>query len=184
MLQVTPTSSQQILNYIYRIYSSIFHTDVLESYVFNNDTSLLALMDDANTLAWSQSKEIYSTEQSDPPPETEAATSVAIIEDHSDLHTCSACDEELPTTSFPKCADGSKCTHQADVCAQCWQQWLEVQVAHTSFDQIACVQCDTVLEQHDVKALASMEAFARYILHHDIHEECALLTSTITSISS
>lgn len=77
--------------------------------------------------------------------------------------TCVSCDEGLPTAEFASFAPGAACSHGNDTCTDCWQQWLETQLASTSAFNITCAQCSNTLHQTDVQLLATPEVFERYL---------------------
>lgn len=58
---------------------------------------------------------------------------------------------------------GAKYTHKAEVCSDCWEGWLDAQLASTSALQIACVQCKNILHQNDIQAFALPRTFDRYL---------------------
>jgi hypothetical protein len=75
--------------------------------------------------------------------------------------TCTTCQQDLPPSDFPEVVESSNCGHTIDVCTDCWQQWLEVQVGSRPFDRIECIQCNAVLGQEDIRGLASAEVYER-----------------------
>ena len=72
---------------------------------------------------------------------------------------CTTCDRTLPLAQFARHPEGSKCTHDRNTCKKCWRQWLQAQVASKPFDQITCAQCNNVLSQGEVRALATKKVY-------------------------
>lgn len=76
---------------------------------------------------------------------------------------CTTCDRTLPVMSFPKFPEGSNCKHERETCKRCWRQWLAVQVETKSFNQISCAQCENILGQSQIKALATSQVYQKYL---------------------
>lgn len=76
---------------------------------------------------------------------------------------CSTCEEDLPSAAYLSATEGTKCHHEIRMCARCWDEWLTTQVASNNASDILCAECNNVLEQSDIKALASQEVFDRYL---------------------
>ena len=91
-----------------------------------------------------------STTPSDP------ASSLAIK-----LRFCASCNDELPVARFPEPPEGGVCTHDVDICSNCWEKWLEVQVATKAVNRITCAQCDCVMDQARVRMLATARVYER-----------------------
>lgn len=76
---------------------------------------------------------------------------------------CSVCAEEYPIRDFPKL---EACTHETDICHTCFLTWLDQQLSSTTWEQFTCPSsnCKNRISHHDVKALAPMDVYTRYVL--------------------
>lgn len=73
---------------------------------------------------------------------------------------CSVCSERLP----PEPMRLSACTHEPDICQDCFQQYLGGRMDNTIWHQIGCpsIDCSMQITHDDVKKFASEEMFIRY----------------------
>ena len=71
---------------------------------------------------------------------------------------CNVCAETFPTQDFPSLAD---CDHIADVCNECFLQWLGHQME--SVQQVKCPSsgCSNTITHEDVRKYAPRDAFTR-----------------------
>lgn len=76
---------------------------------------------------------------------------------------CIVCEEVKEQPRFPEPAESSKCDHSQDVCEDCWAEWLHGQVSAVAWDEVSCCQCPAILEQGEVRALASEGTFEEYV---------------------
>lgn len=49
--------------------------------------------------------------------------------------------------------------HSSDVCKDCWQTYLEGQIASKPSDRIRCAQCPRLLTDSEIKRLGSGETY-------------------------
>jgi hypothetical protein len=84
------------------------------------------------------------------------------LEDEEDTtgRECSVCAETFPPQDFPSLM---ACSHEANVCQECFITWLDQRMASTTWEQIACPsnECTSIVSHADVKMYASAETFAR-----------------------
>ncbi|OAL44431.1 hypothetical protein IQ07DRAFT_473653, partial [Pyrenochaeta sp. DS3sAY3a] len=73
---------------------------------------------------------------------------------------CSVCSEKLPYEPMRL----SGCSHEPDVCQDCFQQYLAGRMDTTAWDRIVCPSagCKTEITHDDVKKFASQEQFTRF----------------------
>ncbi|CAD0098321.1 unnamed protein product, partial [Aureobasidium mustum] len=71
---------------------------------------------------------------------------------------CTVCCEALHPLDFPVRPPSKKCTHLAEVCSPCLQQWIATKIRAT----IDCPQCTTLLDHEDVRRACSSETFVKY----------------------
>ena len=76
---------------------------------------------------------------------------------------CTVCDRPLRSNSFPAIPNDSTCNHDHQTCRRCWQQWLIVQISTTNVHQISCVQCNKVLGQSEIRAVATPADYQKYL---------------------
>ncbi|KAK4954286.1 hypothetical protein LTR10_007716 [Elasticomyces elasticus] len=86
---------------------------------------------------------------------------------------CGVCIESLLTDQFPKAihsassgadfARENTAWHVSHVCKDCWQQHIRFAVDSSTDGTIRCQECNTTLEEPDVKALATSDDYARYM---------------------
>jgi hypothetical protein len=76
---------------------------------------------------------------------------------------CTICADTFPTKDLTSL---SECTHEPDVCHECFLSWLTQQMESTACDRIACpsTNCSKTLSHDDVKSNAPADVFARYIV--------------------
>lgn len=76
---------------------------------------------------------------------------------------CAVCCESLHALEFPVRPPSSRCTHFAEVCSACLQQWVATKIDANARATIDCPQCTTLLDHEDVRrACRNPETFARY----------------------
>lgn len=76
-------------------------------------------------------------------------------------HDCIICVESKRLACFPTIKHPGDTTsqHVHNVCIDCWQQHLEVQIHNKAKGAIICAQCTQTLEETEIKRLASPIAF-------------------------
>lgn len=74
---------------------------------------------------------------------------------------CSVCADLFTAQDFIKL---TACTHQPDICKQCFLGWLNSQLDSTTWENIQCPSssCSQAVTHADVKAYASDDLFTRY----------------------
>lgn len=77
---------------------------------------------------------------------------------------CTICADTFPAMDLISL---SECTHEPDVCHECFLSWLTQQMESTAWDRIACpsTNCTKTLSHDDIKATAPADIFARSVLH-------------------
>ena len=81
------------------------------------------------------------------------------------LSTCKACLEELPISKFPTTKISATCSHPLiDICEDCVQESLRVQVSSQSTSTIGCPLCHSPVTHTDMKYHAAPEIFEIYDL--------------------
>ncbi|KAH0000559.1 hypothetical protein KCU78_g15311, partial [Aureobasidium melanogenum] len=77
---------------------------------------------------------------------------------------CAVCCESLHALEFPVSPPSSRCTHLAEVCSSCLQQWVATKIDSNARTTIDCPQCTTILSHEDVRRACDPdpETFARY----------------------
>ncbi|KAG9948413.1 hypothetical protein KCU85_g5096, partial [Aureobasidium melanogenum] len=76
---------------------------------------------------------------------------------------CAVCCESCHVLEFPVRPPSSHCTHLAEVCSACLQQWVATKIDANARATIDCPQCTTLLNHEDVRrACRNPETFARY----------------------
>jgi hypothetical protein len=74
---------------------------------------------------------------------------------------CSICAEPFKIQDMVSL---SGCSHEPDVCQECFLGWLTSELGSTAWDRIACPssECEKMISHGDVKANAPAEIFNRY----------------------
>lgn len=75
---------------------------------------------------------------------------------------CAVCCESLHPLEFPVRPPSRKCTHRAQVCSSCLQQWVSTKIDANARAAIDCPQCTTLLNHEDVLRACNPETFAKY----------------------
>lgn len=75
---------------------------------------------------------------------------------------CAVCCDSLHPLEFPAKPPSSECTHAADVCFPCLQQWVATKVDANARAVIDCPRCTTLLSHEDVRRACNFETFAKY----------------------
>jgi hypothetical protein len=73
---------------------------------------------------------------------------------------CSVCANSSAIQDYPNL---KACEHMPDVCHECFLQWLDQQMASTSWQQITCPSsgCNNPITHDDVKTHAPQDVFTR-----------------------
>jgi hypothetical protein len=111
-------------------------------------------------------QELNKSEEIDKPvKEVEASTTIEPTQDHqTSERVCSVCADSFPAQDFLSL---SSCAHQAEVCQQCFLQWLNDKINSTDSEQIQCPAsgCKNAITHNDVRVYAPNEVFTRYYLN-------------------
>lgn len=103
---------------------------------------------------------------SPPPPAQQRAGPVEVIVLHDDPvsqpRECTICAVERELNEFPARNPTSRCDHETTACLNCVRNSIEQNINDLS--RIECPECNEGLQFEDVKALASPEQFARYVI--------------------
>jgi hypothetical protein len=100
-------------------------------------------------------------------PANTATTAIPVPDPVSKLSTstrngleCSACSNMFPADQFPRL---ELCTHESQICHECFANWLTAQVSSSSWDQIPCPsnECDVRISHSEMNCLASQETYKR-----------------------
>ncbi|CAD0085458.1 unnamed protein product, partial [Aureobasidium vineae] len=78
------------------------------------------------------------------------------------LRECTVCCESFHPLDFPAKPPSNECTHTAQVCSPCLQQWVATRLDANARAAIDCPQCTTRLNHEDVRRACNFENFARY----------------------
>ncbi|KAF2126738.1 hypothetical protein P153DRAFT_406986 [Dothidotthia symphoricarpi CBS 119687] len=92
---------------------------------------------------------------------TNANTDQAEQEPDTSERECSVCAELHPTRDFPSL---SACTHEPEVCQDCFLEWLELQIDSTTWESIQCPSsdCSNQITHEDVLKYTPENVFARF----------------------
>lgn len=73
---------------------------------------------------------------------------------------CSVCGDTFAADQFSFLKD---CSHEAQVCAGCFADWLASQIGNTSWDRIKCPAdgCEVLVAHEDMKRLATQDIYTR-----------------------
>lgn len=77
-------------------------------------------------------------------------------------YDCTTCGRNLAASSFPDHLATDNCKHYINTCKVCTKTYLAVQLDNTTYDKLACPECTEVMQNEDVKRMASKEVYARY----------------------
>lgn len=77
---------------------------------------------------------------------------------------CSMCCTEVAVNQFPKLPHKGATQHDSQVCLKCWEQHLETEVEAKPWDQVSCQQCSQVLEEKEIRRLASSVTYRRLVV--------------------
>ncbi|EXX57176.1 hypothetical protein GLOIN_2v1725015 [Rhizophagus irregularis DAOM 181602=DAOM 197198] len=83
---------------------------------------------------------------------------------------CNICYSDSP--KFPSPIT-SKCTHSVLACTSCFEKHIESQIEKGILQNIKCLQCDEILDYHDIKRIVNNELFQRYdvaLLRHTLRQ--------------
>ncbi|KAH0264305.1 hypothetical protein KCU91_g12141, partial [Aureobasidium melanogenum] len=81
---------------------------------------------------------------------------------HLPKRTCLVCDVEKGINQFPSSKRVSSHDHGSNVCRPCFLRHVEVEIDSKNWDQVACPECEIVLEYNEVKKMTSAEKFEKY----------------------
>lgn len=85
-----------------------------------------------------------------------------VVESQAITRDCAVCCESLHALEFPVSPPSSRCTHLAEVCSSCLQQWVATKIDANARTTIDCPQCTAALNHEDVRRACNPETFARY----------------------
>lgn len=68
---------------------------------------------------------------------------------------CTVCSEQVPSNQFPRMPHRGAGEHGRSVCFKCWEAHLGAEIAAKAWDRVACSQCDAVLDEAELRRLAS-----------------------------
>jgi hypothetical protein len=102
---------------------------------------------------------------------------------------CIVCADDVPKNQFPKFphkqdAEGK---HSSDVCKKCCSEHLSHKVKNKDHEGVSCPQCSKLLEQSDVRNLASSRTYQEYVNNAckgDIRDERTLTFDQVPRQSS
>lgn len=76
---------------------------------------------------------------------------------------CLACTEHLAPTLFPEPIHSDPAAvHANDICVDCWHQHVRTAIDDPSRVQIGCAACPLLLQEHEVRLLATKDDHTRY----------------------
>lgn len=101
---------------------------------------------------------------------------------------CIVCTEDVPKNRFPKLPhkqDGNN-KHSSDVCFKCFREHLRVEVENKGHEAVSCPQCSKLLDESEVRKLASSRTYQEYVApgHDHMEERIWRLTSNQVSRQS
>jgi hypothetical protein len=90
--------------------------------------------------------------------------SMDIDQEEEKSRTCSVCDDTFPVKDFPSLI---ACSHEANVCQECFLRWLDQRMASTTWEQIECPSstCTNAISHDDVKMYAPVDTFTRSVMN-------------------
>lgn len=93
--------------------------------------------------------------------EAAEAREARLQEAASRIRDCAVCDDATLVVDLPALAS---CTHDAEVCADCYTAWLSSQLKANGYQEVKCPgqSCKVSLTYEEIKAYASKEVFERY----------------------
>lgn len=79
------------------------------------------------------------------------------------LRECTVCMESFPQNNFSQRRITSNCQHAPDLCLQCLNTSITIQLDERPWNQLSCPLCPEILSFGDVQEFATKETFDRYV---------------------
>ena len=79
----------------------------------------------------------------------------------SDVRECSICTDHVEHDLFPAIIHTGAAEHKSDICFSCWDQHVISNIDDTPYDRLHCPECAVMLQEPDIKRLASNATHTR-----------------------
>ena len=74
---------------------------------------------------------------------------------------CTVCSDDVATNRFPKLPHVGALKHEHNTCLTCWDRHLRAEIDNgKKYDQVSCPQCDQLLQESEVRALARKSTYS------------------------
>ncbi len=77
------------------------------------------------------------------------------------MQECFICCNEVEADQVPRLAHSRVHALEAAVCFGCWEQHIATKIEERSWNAILCLQCEHVLEEPDIRLVASESTYGR-----------------------
>lgn len=75
---------------------------------------------------------------------------------------CTICTDEKHPLEFPAKPPSNLCTHRANTCTACLEQWVEQDLQTRGWQLVSCPECRSTLTHDDMRRASTPVVFARY----------------------
>lgn len=86
---------------------------------------------------------------------------------------CIVCTDDVPKNRFPKLPhkQDENNKRSSDVCFKCFRDHLRVEVENKGHEAVSCPQCSKLLDEHEVRKLASSQTYQECVTPDHSHSK-------------